>query len=52
VLDTSTVMTETDFASKIARDVKQTFVLTFSRLFETGAQRREYLVHCRDRTSD
>ncbi|KAJ6152223.1 hypothetical protein N7497_006542 [Penicillium chrysogenum] len=34
VLDTSTVMTETDFASKIARDVKQTFVLTFSRLFD------------------
>ncbi|CAG8891959.1 unnamed protein product [Penicillium egyptiacum] len=34
VLDTSTVMTETDFESKIARDVKQTFVLTFSRLFD------------------
>ncbi|KAI3178790.1 hypothetical protein DTO046C5_2051 [Penicillium roqueforti] len=34
VLDTSTVMTETEFESKIARDVKQTFVLTLGRLFD------------------
>jgi hypothetical protein len=36
-------MTETDFASKIARDVKQTFVLTFSRLFDPFlADNREF----------
>jgi hypothetical protein len=34
VLDTSTVMTESEFLSKIERDVKQTFVLTLSRLFD------------------
>ncbi|KAJ5960808.1 uncharacterized protein N7479_007958 [Penicillium vulpinum] len=34
VLDTSTVMTETEFESKIERDVKQTFVLTLGRLFD------------------
>ncbi|CAG8253867.1 unnamed protein product [Penicillium nalgiovense] len=40
VLDTSTVMTETDFESKIARDAKQTFVLTFSRLFDPDSAPR------------
>jgi hypothetical protein len=34
VLDTSTVMTEAEFESKIQRDVKQTFVLTLGRLFD------------------
>ncbi|KAJ6073329.1 hypothetical protein N7467_011414 [Penicillium canescens] len=34
VLDTSTVMTEAEFESKIERDVKQTFVLTLGRLFD------------------
>ncbi|KGO73078.1 Protein of unknown function DUF3433 [Penicillium italicum] len=34
VLDTSTVMTEAEFESKIARDVKQTFVLTLGHLFD------------------
>jgi len=34
VLDTSTIMTEAEFVSKIERDVKQTFVLTLGRLFD------------------
>ncbi|CEJ62253.1 hypothetical protein PMG11_10756 [Penicillium brasilianum] len=34
VLDTSTLMTESEFASKITRDVEQTFVLTLGRLFD------------------
>jgi hypothetical protein len=34
VLDTSTVMTRSEFVSKIERDVKQTFVLTLGRLFD------------------
>ncbi|KAJ5083851.1 hypothetical protein NUU61_008430 [Penicillium alfredii] len=34
VLDTSTVMTQAEFESKIERDVKQTFVLTLGRLFD------------------
>ncbi|KAJ5129952.1 uncharacterized protein N7515_005991 [Penicillium bovifimosum] len=34
VLDTSTVMTEAEFGSKIERDVKQSFVLTLGRLFD------------------
>ena len=34
VLDTSTVMTEAEFESKISRDVKQTFVLTLGRMFD------------------
>ncbi|KAJ5773773.1 hypothetical protein N7457_008669 [Penicillium paradoxum] len=34
VLDTSNIMTEAEFASKVERDVKQTFVLTLSRLFD------------------
>lgn len=34
VLDTSTLMTETEFVSKITRDVEQTFVLTLGRLFD------------------
>lgn len=33
-LDTSSIMTEAEFTSKIARDVKQTFVLTLGRLFD------------------
>ncbi|KAJ5316522.1 hypothetical protein PENANT_c019G09522 [Penicillium antarcticum] len=34
VLDTSTIMTEAEFESKIERDVKQTFVSTLGRLFD------------------
>lgn len=34
VLDTSTVMTEAEFLSKIEKDVKQIFVLTLGRLFD------------------
>lgn len=34
VLDTSTMMTETEFETKITRDVEQTFVLTLGRLFD------------------
>ncbi|CAI7571205.1 unnamed protein product [Penicillium glandicola] len=34
VLDTSTPMTETEFESKIERDVKQAFVLALGRLFD------------------
>lgn len=41
VLDTSTVMTEAEFESKIARDVKQTFVLTLGRLFDPDSAPRE-----------
>ncbi|KAJ5583126.1 hypothetical protein N7535_001746 [Penicillium sp. DV-2018c] len=36
VLDTSTMMTESEFGSKIERDVKQSFVLTLGRLFDPG----------------
>ncbi|KAI2790619.1 hypothetical protein POX_d06140 [Penicillium oxalicum] len=34
VLDTTTLMTELEFESKITRDVEQTFVLTLGRLFD------------------
>ncbi|KGO56444.1 Protein of unknown function DUF3433 [Penicillium expansum] len=34
VLDTSTIMTEAEFESRITRDVKQTFVLTLGRMFD------------------
>lgn len=40
VLDTSTVMTEAEFESKIARDVKQTFVLTLGRMFDPDSAPR------------
>lgn len=33
-LDTSSIMTEAEFTSKITRDVKQTFILTLGRLFD------------------
>jgi len=38
VLDTSSVMTVAEFEAKIARDVKQTFVLTLGRLFDPDRQ--------------
>ncbi|OQE03684.1 hypothetical protein PENSOL_c001G00175 [Penicillium solitum] len=41
VLDTSTVMTEAEFESKIARDVKQTFVLTLGRMFDPDSTPRD-----------
>ncbi|KUM61546.1 hypothetical protein ACN42_g5589 [Penicillium freii] len=41
VLDTSTVMTEAEFESKIARDVKQTFVLTLGRMFDPDSAPRD-----------
>lgn len=33
-LDTSSIMTQAEFTSKITRDVKQTFILTLGRLFD------------------
>lgn len=38
VLDTSSVMTQAEFRAKIARDVKQTFVLTLGRLFNPNRE--------------
>ncbi|KAJ5668711.1 hypothetical protein N7462_009781, partial [Penicillium macrosclerotiorum] len=38
ILDTSTVMTLSEFESKIIRDVKQTFVLTLGRLFDPDVE--------------
>lgn len=37
-LDTSSIMTQAEFTSKISRDVKQTFILTLGRLFDPDSE--------------
>lgn len=38
ILDTSTIMSEEEFQSKVTRGVKQTFVLTMGRLFDPDVE--------------
>lgn len=38
VLDTSSVMTQTEFEARIKRDVKQTYILTLGRLFDPNRE--------------